>query len=202
MRYKIKLLVGMYQCVSAVPGAFNVEFERGQYAQWVHILKLPSKLGLQLIVPDTCFGPYQTRLLLGACWPIVLLFAAVGWYVLDELIKDYRKKDTTIALRLRHDAIRTGVERALPLLCVTTFVLVPSISTRIFQTFRCDTIEIDHAASITKRVMQNDLWLSCDTQEYEVTRYTAIVLLVLWPVGIRQPVLNPRECAIDGFAMC
>eukprot|EP00966_Prymnesium_polylepis_P069049 1604238-Prymnesium_polylepis.1 len=59
--------------------------------------------------------------------------------------------------------------------------MVPSASTRIFKTFLCDPIEYN--ANLTRRVLQEDLSLDCDSAEYDKTKDSAIVMVALWPVG-------------------
>mmetsp|Transcript_34887 Transcript_34887/g.96345 ORF Transcript_34887/g.96345 Transcript_34887/m.96345 type:complete len:1229 (-) Transcript_34887:3353-7039(-) len=94
MRYKFKLLVGLYQCVSMVPSAFNVAVPPSveEYTRWMQFLEIPSKIGLELIIPDTCLGSYQSRLLICAFWPIVLVFVAAISSVCFEIAKDLRKQ--------------------------------------------------------------------------------------------------------------
>ena len=45
MRYKMKTLVGFYQCVSAVLSVFGVEPLLGleEYTHWINFLELPSE---------------------------------------------------------------------------------------------------------------------------------------------------------------
>eukprot|EP00966_Prymnesium_polylepis_P334085 7389481-Prymnesium_polylepis.2 len=88
MRYKLKALVGFYQCLAAAPSVFDVEPPAGleQYSEWIYLLELPSELE-NILVPGTCLGNYRTRILIGSLWPIglVLLYAAglIGWEVLQ-----------------------------------------------------------------------------------------------------------------------
>eukprot|EP00966_Prymnesium_polylepis_P000385 8507-Prymnesium_polylepis.1 len=63
------------------------------------------------------------------------------------------------------------MRRVLPLVLLLTFIVVPSTSSRIFQTFRCDSIEYNNTE--TRRYLHADIRLNCDTEEYETTRGTA-----------------------------
>lgn len=78
-----------------------------------------------------------------------------------------------------------GLQRSLPLVLVLTFVLVPSTATRIFKTFLCEPFEYDR--NLTKRFLHDDKNIDCDSEEYSSTWTTALVLIVVWPVGV--PVL-------------
>lgn len=75
-----------------------------------------------------------------------------------------------------------ALQRCVPLFIVTTFLLVPSVSTRIFLTFKCDTFGFDQHGP--KRYLHNDPTLSCDSGEYQSLRYSAYVMIGLWPVGV------------------
>ena len=55
-------------------------------------------------------------------------------------------------------AVLRGFQRILPQALVLTFVLIPSMATRIFRTFLCDAIEL--RADATRRYLQDDLTLS------------------------------------------
>ena len=81
-------------------------------------------------------------------------------------------------------AVIEGLERALPLTLELTFLLVPSTSTRIFKTFLCDPYEYDRSSSDVRSYMQDDLRIRCETSEYDGTFSTAVVMLLLWPVGV------------------
>ena len=74
------------------------------------------------------------------------------------------------------------MQRVLPATMIVTFVLVPSTATSIFKTFLCDAFEYD--ATVTRRWLHDDLALECNSDEYEATRETAYIMLLLWPVGV------------------
>ena len=105
---------------------------------------------MQLIIPDACWGSYRTRLLVDAFWPIVVIFVAFGGSVSIQLAKGYRNRINDSARRKYcHAAVCAGVQNTLPLSLVATFLLVPSTSNSIFQTFVCTPIEFDHRADVT-----------------------------------------------------
>eukprot|EP00966_Prymnesium_polylepis_P270452 6247698-Prymnesium_polylepis.1 len=131
------------------------------------------------------------RLVIGSIWPIVLLFVAGANLVVWELARDrWKHNPTLVAPRGFFAAVSAGLERALPLTLVVTFLLVPSTATRIFKSFLCDPFEFDGGiadganTTITKRYLHDDLALSCDDEAHTGTRNTAIVMIGLWPVGV------------------
>ena len=196
MQFKVKCVVGFYQCLAAIPSVYNVVAPTGleKYTEWLYVLEFPVELP-NLIIPAACYGEYRRRLLIGSCWPIVLLLLAaaarVGW----ELVHDFwRKKRLALAApRGTRGAVLAGLHRVLPLTLVVTFVMVPSTSTRIFKTFLCSSIEYDDNAAVApRRYLQDALELRCDagngvgtfSEEYKDTRDVAFVLAYVWPVGV------------------
>ena len=181
MRYKVKSLVGFYQCIAAISSVFNVTPPRGleEFYHLINLLELPAVFE-DLFIPSQCFGRYRTRLWMGSSWPIALLLAAasasMGWELAQEL---YKKDVLTIAVRGERAAWVTGLQRVVPLTLGLTFLLVPSSSTRIFKTFLCD--QIEYAEGDMRRYLHDDLEISCDSDDYLATRDTAILFLLLWP---------------------
>eukprot|EP00966_Prymnesium_polylepis_P008000 184203-Prymnesium_polylepis.1 len=184
MRYKVKALVGFYQCVSAVPSVYNVVPPESleEYTRWIYLLELPSELE-SIFVPSACLGEYHERVLLGSSWPIVLIlmFAAgfVGW----ELLQADRPATGAASRGVRCAALGCGLQRVLPLMLTLTFLVVPSTSTRIFKSFLCEQIEYSSSVD-TRRYLAADLALDCESDQYTTARLTAFASMTVWPVGI------------------
>eukprot|EP00966_Prymnesium_polylepis_P280559 6482230-Prymnesium_polylepis.1 len=75
-----------------------------------------------------------------------------------------------------------GLRQVVPPMLGLTFLVLPSTSTRIFETFLCEKFKYDNDSS--RRYLHADLTLSCDTGEYDATRVAAYLVLFVWPVGI------------------
>ena len=184
MRYKVKMLVGLYQCIAAVPSAYNVQPPIGleHLTRWVYLLELPSEFERIFVVPTACLGDYSTRIWFGSTWPLFIILACFVCLVGAEVVQRCSQRgDQSLAANIR-SAIAVGLQRALPLTLGLTFLVVPSTSTRIFRAFLCETFQYD--GDTTRRYLYADLTLSCDSDEYETTQDTAFVMLALWPVGI------------------
>jgi len=185
MRYKVKTMVGLYQCMAAVPTVFNVSAPAGleEFTRWMNIIELPADFGLQIVIPPSCFGTYHRRLLIQSLWPIAVMLLAVVCCVCQEWVQ-YR-----LQLRRGHaesgniaSFASKGAQRALPLILVVTFLLVPSTATAIFKTFLCD--RFDYAEGDSRRYLREDLSLSCESDQYKLTHTTSLFLVVLWPIGV------------------
>ena len=184
MQFKVKALVGLYQCVGAVPSVFDVTTPSGLdgYARWISFLEMSSSFGSDAFVSPSCVGSYRVRLWVGSCWPIVLLLCVTSAAMVWEVTLDRWKNPSLVARRGYRAAMNTGLFRALPLTLMLTFLLLPSTSTRIFKAFLCD--PIDYGAGVTKRYLHADLALSCDSDEYTVTQIIAGGFILVWPLGV------------------
>jgi hypothetical protein len=184
MRSKVKALIGLYQCVAAVPSVLNVDPPRGleEYVKWINILEMPADLE-NMILPTSCFGEYRTRLWIGSTWPIALLLILAMGPVGLELARDRRRAKSSLAApRGTRAAVLIGLQPVLPLTLGLTFLLVPSTSTRVFKTFLCDRIE--YSDGDVRSYLYADLAISCTSNGYNRTRQLAIVMIAVWPVGI------------------
>jgi hypothetical protein len=99
MRYKVKALVGFFQCVSAVSSVYNVVRPVGleEYTGWINVLELPSELE-NIVIASACLGEYHKRLLLGSLWPVVLTFIVTANFVGWELVLRCRHESPQFAL--------------------------------------------------------------------------------------------------------
>ena len=192
MRYRIKTIVGLYQCIAAVPSVFDVTTPSGleHFTQWLDLIEFPALLGVDIIVPSACLGPFKNRLLITCCWPLGLLLlaacASIGWEIAAAHVHQSDRDLGTTSRLYTHSVgaiVRAGLERILPLTLLVTFLLVPSTATRIFKTFLCDGFEYDHAASITRRYLHDDLTLGCDDGEYGTASTIAVAMIGVWPIG-------------------
>ncbi|KAL1522821.1 hypothetical protein AB1Y20_017790 [Prymnesium parvum] len=179
MRYKLKVMVSAYQCIAAVPTVFDLRAPPGleEYTRWMQALELPSRLGVDLVIPSACFGSYRTRLLVSSSWPLVLIGVLALGFVSIEL-----RRNSINTWRDAFAGLRRGLEKTLPPTLSITFLLVPSTATRIFKTFLCDRYEYNEGE--VRRYVQDDLSLSCDSDEYASTWRTAFAMLLIWPVGV------------------
>ena len=99
-------------------------------------LKLPAEFE-DVIVRSSCLGGYRTRLLVGSIWPLALVIVFTAGFICWEAVVQGCSKGRRISFT-SHDVfavVQKGLQRGLPLLLAATFILVPSVSTRIFKTF-------------------------------------------------------------------
>jgi hypothetical protein len=180
MRYKLKALVGFYQCIAAVPSVFDVVAPLGleDYTRWIDLFELLSELE-NIFVPSACLGNYRTRVLIGSSWPIGFLSVFTLCFVCWDLLLGWKKVDSNP--QSIRTAVKTGLQRALPLTLGLTFLVLPSVSTRIFRTFICEPIE--YSEGEVRRYLKADLAVDCNSDDHERTRTVAFAFIAVWPVG-------------------
>eukprot|EP00966_Prymnesium_polylepis_P003892 89040-Prymnesium_polylepis.4 len=108
---------------------------------------------------------------------------SVGWEMGWDRMNNLKKQSVLSDVRGSREALLAGLERSLPVVLIVTFVLVPNTATRIFETFLCDPLEYDEVSAKSNRFLHDDLYISCDSEEYQTARTTALAMLVVWPVG-------------------
>eukprot|EP00966_Prymnesium_polylepis_P086447 2001199-Prymnesium_polylepis.1 len=184
MRYKVKVLVGFYQCLAAVPSVYNVQppLAPVHLTRWIHLIELPSEFERIFFMPTACLGNYSTRIWVGSTWPLVLILACAVCTVGAECVQRCTQRDNQSLAASVRAALPTGLQRVLPLTLSLTFLVLPSTSTRLFRAFLCEIFEYDEVSS--RSYLYADLTISCDSDEYESTQTVAVAMLALWPVGV------------------
>ena len=183
MRFKVKVFVGLCQCIAAVPSVYNVTPPEGleEYSRWIDLFELPSEIE-RIFIPTACVGNYRTRIWLGSCWPGgLILLLALGFVSWELLLNRYARVDERGSQRICA-AIQAGLRRTLPLMLGLTFLVLPSTSSRLFKTFRCESIE--YGEGELRRYLKADLQVLCDTAEHGMTRAIAFFFIGIWPVAI------------------
>ena len=194
MQCKIKLLIGLWQCLAAATEVFDVIIppDLEHYATWVRIIELPADFGVNIFVPAACFGSYRRRLLIYSIWPAALLLIVAMIHIGWEIALTARR--TRGALQIR-PAIRTivgiGLHRTVHFILVLTFCLVPSTATQIFKTFLCDRFE--HVAAATVEASPNATVAARQRSEPIYRRYLHDGALARVDQFAASN-LNPRAC--------
>ena len=72
-----------------------------------------------------------------------------------------------------------GSNMAYSWLLLMTFLILPSISTKIFTTFACVTFDGEYG-----RYLKADLSINCDSEEHQFYQYVASMGIVIYPIGV------------------
>jgi hypothetical protein len=109
-----------------------------EYSGWINLLEVPSELE-NIFVPSACLGEYRKRVLLGSIWPVVIVLTFALVLIGCELLLACRTANGSKRPGIRA-VIMGGLQRVLPMMLGLTFLLLPSMSTRIFKTFPADRV--------------------------------------------------------------
>eukprot|EP00966_Prymnesium_polylepis_P090310 2091362-Prymnesium_polylepis.2 len=115
MRYKVKALVGFYQCIAAVPSVYNVQPPLGleHLTRWIHLLELPSEFKPIFFLPTACLGDYRTRIWVGSTWPLFVILGCGACFVLSQWVTERfsRREDHKSVAALIQATFTTGLQR-------------------------------------------------------------------------------------------
>jgi len=161
----IKIVFAYFQVVGGLGLIFGIQFPP-VYSTVISFLSGVFSFDFISFMPIGCIFPssHYTLLLSYTLVPLSLSIMLVGWY--NKLKKETDEK--SISLR------NTLFELFLAL----TFLLLPSISVKVFTTFACQ--EFDDGTSFLKV----DFSLDCQSPEHTFYKTFAGLMVCVYPVGI------------------
>ena len=139
-------------------------------------------------LPKSCLGSMNSRLVIGAVWPYIVIFLmSFGAVIIAVMTKNveckrgYRHLKTSLR---REGTIDTIMSRLLYFTIVLLYLVLPSVSRSIFDAIKCRAFKTDDTSSSTRSYLTADLGLQCDQEnvEYASLMSTFWVLFFLWPV--------------------
>lgn len=188
----LKLAISYFQVVFAMPEVFGVPLPP-EYHDAMRVLDWMNLDWFRIWVPVSCIGSFGTWLKLKALVPLVVLAVVVLLSVVvasfealrDELRSslapskgprrgfggDLKRISTAEQLRLAAgrlsllEAAAHGALRALPLVLILLFLLIPSVCGRIFSTFSCTRFWVDDELRVTTSFLTADLSIECAGNE-------------------------------------
>lgn len=114
---------------------------------------------------------FHDHLLFSTIAPLVL----IGFLRLVYAVAIYRNGESEEALRIvRHKYVSTVL--------FITFLVYSSVSSVLFQTFPCDTLEDD--IDEEKKFLRADYSIDCDSNKHKNLKIYAWIMIALYPVGI------------------
>jgi hypothetical protein len=118
-------------------------------------------------------GPFIAVIVLACTYAVVRRNNAV------EDITEYSSQRTMVPERT------ATLEKARTqhyLVCLTlTFLIYSTVSTTVFQTFSCDTI--DDKAEVKMSFLRADYSIQCDTPQHKLYKIYSGVMIVIYPIG-------------------
>ena len=138
---------------------------------------------LDISAPEACYGDFETRLLVEGFGPLGIVVIGLVVFIAWEIFKHARHNcDLRSGVRA---VVKASFFRALPAMLKLSFLLVPTVSKKIFSSFDCNSYDFDSVTGEVKEFLREDSAVVC----YDSTAHThivafAAVLIFLWPIGM------------------
>lgn len=139
-----------------------------QYETFLSFLSFAT-FDISMIAWYSCiFSPdFYGRLLLATMTPLMVLSVLVGAYCVAR--KNYKRSRSEL-LVVRNQHLSAGL--------FVVFFVYSSVSSTIFQTFRCDALDD------SMQYLQADYSLICSSAKHKIYTAYASVMLIVYPLGI------------------
>ena len=181
---RCKLLFTFFQIASQITTVYHVKLTGSAGELYQNSVAFLSWATIDFdgwIFPGQCIG-FRFRLLLRALVPIVLLIAIPMCVV---AFFGYRRAR---GLGTRGRWLRDALVVAAPFDLFVSFVLCPTVSKGIFDTWDCTKYELDGATGDVRTFLNEDLRVVCGgndhPEQYDEIKYIAYFFLLIWPIGM------------------
>jgi hypothetical protein len=155
-----------------------------KFLSWTDVFNL--NLGWLLSLGCLAQINFYQKLLITTLGPFVVVAALVATYVTVRHRNKVQAVDACISQRSIVRARTLRLEKALAkhylVFLAMTFLIYSTVSTTVFQTFACDTI--DDSATVKTSCLRADYSIQCGTSEHQSYIVYAVVLVFIYPVGI------------------
>jgi hypothetical protein len=155
-----------------------------RFLSWTDVFNL--NLGWLLSVGCLTAVNFYERLLITTLGPfaatavLATTYAAVRHKNQVQAVVEYSSQRTAAPVRT------AKLEKALAMhhsvFLAMTFLLYSTVSTTVFQTFACDTI--DDSADFTTSYLRADYSIQCDTPKHKAYKVYASFMVIIYPLGI------------------
>lgn len=182
---KIKLLLGFYQVIMAVPGVYNVHlphryYEWMRHFDWIEFLDLSK-----LFVPGACLATsYELRVLVYGLAPLLGMLGISCLGVLFQLARELCLGPSLASGR----RLSLGVMllNTLPYLLFIAFCLVTAVSDAVFTAWSCVTYfeDTDPAHRVMRSFLKADLSIECGSDAHERVVQVAWIFVGIWSIGM------------------
>ena len=178
---KIKIFISFYQVVTTLQPVYGVQFD-SRFERWFDFLEYFNFTSRLLLIPESCFGSMETRLVINAAWPFFVIF--FGFLVISVFsILTHEKVDDGYGTNLK-SVIR---RRTLKFTIVFIYIVLPGVSRAIFDAWKCKSFVTNDGEGSTRSYLLSDLTMRCsetDSSEYVGVKRLFWVFFVLWPLVI------------------
>jgi hypothetical protein len=154
------------------------------FLAWTDVFNL--NLGWLLSVGCLAAVNFYQRLLITTLGPFVVAVTLASTYAIVrhknqvQAVAEYSSQRTAAPVRTEKLAKALAMHHSVFL--AMTFLIYSTVSTTVFQTFACDTI--DDSATIKTSYLRADYSIQCGTAKYTAYKAYAGVMVIVYPLGI------------------
>jgi len=175
---KFKLLISFYQVVGTLTSIYGVQFSES-FTDWFKFVDFLSFDYFTDLLPTTCLGSMNTRLVVTVTYPFGVIFIGCIIIYIHALITREKNDDSNL---------RTKVwERSLKFTIIFIYLILPGSAQRIFAAYKCQAYDTNDVEIVTRSYLVADPSLRCDDGNAEY----ASVLRLFWALFAIWPVLLP-----------
>ncbi|GMH70768.1 hypothetical protein TL16_g05490 [Triparma laevis f. inornata] len=162
----MKIILSYLQVVGGLSFNFDIEFPL-YFTKFVNLVSAIVNLEFLHMMPLGCLFPfdYHKKLLLYTLFPLLISFIMMVAYKILKSKKRVEASNTVFGWFL-----------------FMTFLILPSVSTKLFNTFACRIFDEDYG-----RFLKVDYGIDCESPKHKFYEVYAVVFIVLYLVGV--PVL-------------
>ena len=178
-----KIYLTLWQIVSILPFTLNLRFPAAYTAAASALNILNLSLNYSGVVTCSSDVDYDAvdALVVDTIYPIII--AVVLW--LACRIHMYLRKPVLIANIPSNSTSMSKIESTyFQLALIFSFIILPSLSTKLFQVFICSDIDPDDVANGNDIYMTVDYNVSCSSVKYKFGVLWAAAMIGVYPIGI------------------
>ena len=126
LQAKLKVFISFFQIVVTIETLYGAKVH-SNFTSWFNVLNFFNfDLNATFGVPESCMGSMQTRLLLNAFWPFVLLLLCSGYIFLQQICVSGGKRNKKLVFaKVWSRSLHVGV--------VIIYLVLPSVCRKIFE---------------------------------------------------------------------
>ena len=183
---KVKIVVAAYQIITAIPAVFSVTMP-SSFTSFLHGLNVVN-LNFANVLSLQCSTSYTyideliviTLVPIGLTLLLFFVFLAQVVHVSMTLMQNPHRKHGEMTAH--KDRLKN---KYLNYFFYLTYLVLPSVTTHIFQTFLCTNIDPLHeTTNENNSFLTADMNISCKSDYYYRGRAYAIFMIFVYPIGI------------------
>jgi len=180
---RFKLIITTFQIISSIPAVTQAAFPSG-FEGFVRFIAVVD-LNFASAIPVGCYleeYDFMSRLLFATWTPVFFVLVLVVLFRFEYISSAVvlRKTDPR-----RDSKLKKIVNKYLDLFFVVTYLVLPSVTFTIFQTFLCTNVDPDSEDDAeVDWYLGVDTTISCDSTYYNNGFYYAMAMVLVYPLGI------------------